>query len=217
MNVLRRRGDGRWDRVLRATGLAALAGIVLLLLVPESVVLVWLSVLALPANSPLSPIVPTAFEPLIMEATKYEGAIAVGLVALAVYMYTEYLNYHLYAFVLNSQRFARLRDRRWVRWGTERFAEAPFATVAIFAFTPLPFWVARCLAILDGYSFRRYLVATAVGRAPRFFAYAWLGSVLQTPGVILLGIALGGAAAVIALRVVRGERVLAEPVLDVAD
>jgi membrane protein YqaA with SNARE-associated domain len=215
--LLRRVGDGRWDLVLRGTGFAALCGIVLLLFVPESVVLVWLAVFAVPTNTPLSPIFPTAFEPLIMEATRYERALPVGLVALAAYMYTEYLNYHLYAFVLSSERFARLRGRRWVRWGTERFAQAPFATVVIFAFTPLPFWVARCLAILHQYPFRSYMVATAVGRLPRFLAYAWLGAVLQAPSVVLLGVALGGAAAVIAWRLARGERVLDEPVLDAAD
>jgi uncharacterized membrane protein YdjX (TVP38/TMEM64 family) len=215
--LLRRVGDGRWDRLLRGTGLVGLAGIALLLLVPESAVLVWLAVFALPANSPLSPILPTAFEPLIMEATRYERALPVGLVALAAYMYTEYLNYHLYAFVLSSERFARLRERRWVRWGTERFSQAPFATVVIFAFTPLPFWVARCLAILHRYSFRSYMVATAVGRLPRFLAYAWLGAVLEAPSVVLLGVALGGGAAVIAWRLARGERVLDEPVLDAVE
>jgi len=215
--LLRRFGDGRWDRVVRATGLAALSGIALLLLVPESVALVWLAVLSLPANSPLSPILPVVFEPLIMEATRYERALPVGLVATAAYMYTEYLNYHLYAFVLSAERFARVREQRWVRWGTDRFARAPFATVVIFAFTPLPFWVARCLAILQHYPFRRYMVATAVGRLPRFLAYAWLGAVLQAPAVILLGTALGSAAAVIAWRVARGERVLVEPVLDATE
>ena len=65
---LRPLGDRRWDLILRATGLAGLLGIALVLLVPSSAVLVWFAVMSLPANGPLSPLIPVAFEPLIMEA-----------------------------------------------------------------------------------------------------------------------------------------------------
>lgn len=212
--LLRPRGDRRWDLVLRATGIVALAGIPVVYWVPRSVVLVWLAVISLPANSPLSPILPASFEPVIMEAAKFEPALAVTVVALAAYMYTEYLNYHLYAWVLNWQRFSGLRGRRWVRWGVERFARAPYTTIVIFALTPLPFWIARCLSILHRYPLTRFMSATAVGRLPRIFAYAWLGAKLQVPGLVLLGVAVGSAAMVVAWRLARGQAVLSETVLD---
>lgn len=184
-------GDRRWDLILRATGLAGLLGIALVLLVPGSAVLVWFAVMSLPANGPYSLVIPAAFEPLIMEAAKYEHPLSVTAVGLAGYMFTEYVNWHLYAWVLGRERLARVGRNRWVRWGIERFSRAPFTTTIVFAFTPLPFWVARCLAILHRYPVGRFMAATAVGRFPRILIYAWLGAVLQVPTVALAAVLVG--------------------------
>lgn len=184
-------GDRQWDLILRATGLAGLAGIALVLLVPGSAVLVWFAVMSLPANGPLSPLIPAAFEPLIMEAAKYEHPMSVTVVGLGAYMLTEYINWRLYAWALNRERLAGVGAHRWVRWGIRRFTRAPFTTTIIFAFAPLPFWVARCLAILDGYPMGRFMAATAVGRFPRILLYAWLGAVLQVPTAVLAAVVVG--------------------------
>jgi len=184
-------GDGHWDLILRATGVGGLLGIALVLLVPGSAVLVWFAVMSLPANGPLSPVIPAAFEPLIMEAAKYEHPLSVAVVGLAAYMFTEYVNWYLYAWALSRDRLAGVGSKRWARWGIDRFSRAPFTTTIMFAFTPLPFWVARCLAILDHYPVRRFMAATAVGRFPRILLYAWLGAVLQLPTVALLAVLVG--------------------------
>ena len=195
---------------MRAAAAVALLGIPIILLLPQSVTLVWLGVLSLPANSPLSPILPTAFEPLIMEAAKYEGVVLVTLVATAGYMYMEYVNWRVYAWVLSWDRLAGLGSRRSVQWGINSFAKAPFWTVAVFAFTPLPFWVVRALAILHRYSVRRFMVATVLGRMPRILFYAWFGGLLQVPTWILVAVVVGATALVVLGRIIRGEPVLAE-------
>lgn len=212
--LLKRRGDRRWDLFVRVTGILAALAIPVVLAFPRLVPLIWLLLLAIPANSPLSPVIPAAFEPLIMEVVKFYPALWVSLVAVAIYLYTEYLNWHVYAWVLSWERFARLRDRRWVRWGLERFATAPFQTVVIFAFTPLPFWVARAVAILRGYPLRKFLLATALGRFPRYLVYAWLGELLHVPALWLGAVIFGTTAIAVGWRLARGRRVLAEPVLD---
>lgn len=208
--LTRARGDRSADLFLRAAAGVALLGIPVVLLFPGTATLVWLGVLSLPANSPLSPILPTAFEPLIMEAAKYEGALAVTLVATAGYMYMEYVNWRVYRWVLGWDRLADLGSRRAVRWGVDHFARAPFWTVVVFALTPLPFFVARALAILHQWSVWRFMVATLVGRMPRIFAYAWFGELIRVPTWVLVAIVLGGTASVVASRWMRGEPVLAE-------
>lgn len=214
--LTRRRGDRRWDRLLRATGVVALAGIPAVLAFPRLIPLVGFLLLALPANSPLSPVVPAAFEPLIMEVVKYYSALWVSLAAVGIYLYAEYLNWHLYRWVLSWRRFDSLRGHRWVRWGTGRFGRSPFWTVVVFALTPLPFWVVRALAILHRYPVGRFLGATAIGRFPRYLAYAWAGRVLQVPALWLLAIIVGTTALAVGWRWATGTRVLAEPVLDPA-
>jgi membrane protein YqaA with SNARE-associated domain len=212
--LARPRGDRRWDWFLRGTVIAAVGGIGLALALPATIPLVWLGVLGIPANSPLSPVIPTAFEPIIIEAAKYARPLSVSLVALAVYLYTEYVNWYLYGWVLHGRRAAWLREQRWVQRGVEYFARAPFVTVVVFAFTPLPFWAARGLAILKRYPLTPFMVATAMGRWPRYALYAWLGSAFAIPTVALLVVILGGAALMIGGRLARGEAVLRDTVLD---
>ncbi len=188
---LRPLGGRHWDLILRVTGVAGLLGIALVLLVPGSAVLVWFAVMTLPANGPLSPVIPAAFEPLIMEAAKYEHPLSVTAVGLGAYMLTEYVNWHLYAWALSWERLGGVGTNRWVRWGIDRFSRAPFTTTIVFAFTPLPFWVARCLAILNRYPVGKFMTATAVGRFPRILIYAWLGALLQVPTVGLAAVLVG--------------------------
>jgi membrane protein YqaA with SNARE-associated domain len=215
--LVKPRGDRRWDVFLHTTGLVALLGVPVLILFPNSATLVWLSVLSLPANSPLSPLLPTAFEPLIMEAAKWEPVLSVTLVATAAYMYMEYVNWYVYAWVLGWERLAELRSRPSVRWGIRLFGRSPFWMVVVFAFTPLPFFIARALAILYRYPLPRFLLATLIGRAPRFLIYAWFGGALHVPTWILVTVIFGTAAVVIGSRLIRGVPLLAETAPPVAD
>ena len=208
------RGDRRWDLFLRATGLAALVLIPIPLLFPSTVPLVWLAIVGIPANGPLSPILPTAFDPLIIEIGKYAPTFTVACVATGIYMYTEFLNWHIYAWMLSWDRLEGFRDNRWVGWGVNRFARAPITTIILFAATPLPFWVARSLAILHRYPLRRFMLATAVGRFPRFFVYAWPGSALSIPTYLIIAVIVLGAMVAIGARVARGQAILEDVVID---
>jgi len=207
---MRPRGDRRWDMFLWATGAVALLGIPIVLFVPGSVTLVWLAVLSLPSNSPLSPILPTMFEPVIMEAAKWEPVWAVTAVATAGYMYTEYINWHVYAWVLGLERLARLRNRPSVRWCIKLFGYSPFWMIVIAAVTPLPFWPARILAILYRYPLWRFMLATVVGRIPGFLVYAWFGELLNIPTWILVALIVVPAVMLIAYRLGRGQALFAE-------
>jgi hypothetical protein len=108
--LVRPRGSRISDIVLRSMGIVALLGIPLTFAFPRLVPLVWLAVLSLPASGPLGPIMPAALEPIVMEAAKYEKAIWVTLVALSTYVYMEYVNWHIYRWVLDRDVLSRLRD-----------------------------------------------------------------------------------------------------------
>jgi uncharacterized membrane protein YdjX (TVP38/TMEM64 family) len=129
-------------------------------------------------------------------------------------MYTEFVNWYIYSWVLNWNRLQSFRGNRMVRWGVDRFATAPATTTIFFAATPLPFWVVRGLAIMHDYPLRRFMVATAIGRFPRFFAYAWLGSAFSIPTYIIVAIIILGGVVAIGARMVRGEPILADVMVD---
>lgn len=202
------RGDRRWDIFLRGTAVAALALIPAALYLPEYTALVWLAVVGLPANGPLGPVLPTAFEPIIMVAAKYHPPVEVALVATASYMYMEFLNWHIYRWLLSLKKLRALKDKKWTKKGIEHFSRAPFLTTMVVAATPIPFWLVRCLSIMREYSFGRYMVATAIGRFPRMFMWAWLGEKLMVPSVALVGFAIGTAVLLAIWRFSRGKSVL---------
>lgn len=206
--LVRPRGDRRWDVFLRGSGVIGLCLIPIAYFFPELSPLVWLVVVGLPANGPLGPILPAMFEPILMEVAKFRAPIEVAAVGLGVYMYMEYLNYFLFRWVLSLDSLKKVQDKAWVRWAVAQFARFPFATIAIWAVLPLPFWICRCLAIVKKYPLPSFLLATAIGRFPRMYAWAWLGERLMPPRGLLLAIALGSAALVIGWRLVRGKPIL---------
>lgn len=203
-----------WSAFLWATALVGLAGIPLVIYFPSTIPLVWLWVVGIPANSPIAPLFPTAFEPLMMEAVKYQPVLTVALVANGSFVYMEFINWHTFAWVLHWNSLERLRKNRWVRWGLKHYSRAPLLTVFMFATTPLPFWVARSLAILHKTPFWPYMAVMAVGRFPRLLIYAWIGSVLLPPTWLLISLALGTGLILIGWRLIRRQRLLQDSVLD---
>ncbi|MBK8479722.1 MAG: hypothetical protein IPL40_00880 [Proteobacteria bacterium] len=197
----RERGPRHWDLFLRATGVVALLGIPITLLWNDAVPLVWFGLLTVPANSVVAPLVPASFELLILETSKYASIAGITLVGTAVFVLMEYLNWHIYAWALTHARLERLRQDRRVRSTLRYFERAPFLTVTLFPFTLLPFWAVRSLAVLNGYSLRRFLAATALGRAPRIAAYAWLGAAFNVPTRLLLMAVVALSLVAIAIKV----------------
>jgi membrane protein YqaA with SNARE-associated domain len=204
--LIQPRGSREWDLVLRSTGAIALVGIPLALSFPRLIPLIWLAVVSLPASGPLGPVMPAALEPLVMEAAKYEKAIWVTLVALSTYVYMEFLNWHIYRWVLHRDMLSGFRNHRRVQTAVKYFAKYPFTTTVVGAATPFPCWVIRVLAVLHQYPLRPYLIATGIGRFPRIYLYAWLGAWLRVPTWALVTVIVGSTAVVLVWRFVKKRR-----------
>ena len=194
---------------------------------PSTVPMVWLWLVGIPANSPIAPLFPTAFEPLMMVVVKYQLLMGVAeyravmtatLVSVGIFVYMEFINWYVFKWVLNWERLHKVRDNRWVEWGLKHFGKAPYSMVLLFAATPIPFWVVRCLAILHDLNFTRYMIVMAIGRFPRLYIYAWLyarlESQFQVPWWVLIALAVGTGLVLILWRIVRGRPILEDTVLD---
>lgn len=207
------RGNPYWRVFLLATGIVGIVGIPLALYFPSTVPLVWLWLVGIPANSPVAPLFPTAFEPLMMEVVKYQPVLTVAIVATAIFVYMEFVNWYVFQWVLSWEKLDAVRGHRWVRWGVKHYSKAPLRTVFVFAATPIPFWVVRALAILHKTPFTPYVIVMAFGRFPRLLLYAWLGSQIQLPSIVLISLAFGTGVLLIAWRLIRRQRVLGDSVL----
>lgn len=192
----RRRGDLVWDGVVRGSGIVAVLGIITTVLAgPQVGGLVGFSVVTVWVNGPLGIFMPATYEPILMIFGRLYPPVVIGLTGIVSVVYVEFLSYHLHAKILHSRKLEVLREHPVVQRLIPLFRRVPFFTVWLCSWSPLPYWSVRILAPLAGYSVPRYLLATFLGRFPRFWFFAALGG-LPIPSSVFVPImilAIGGA------------------------
>ena len=180
--------------VLLLTGLAALA----LMFTPAARGggLAYLFLYSLPANTAIS-IFPS--EPILMHYGEYFSVwLAAGAVTL-VTIIAGFLDHRVFVPVLNHEKIIGYKGNRLYRAAARRFSRYPFATLAMTAFAPMPFFPFKFLSFSTSYPLVKYLAALALGRYPKYLLLAWAGSMLRLPMPLMFGILLA-IIAIVALR-----------------
>lgn len=140
-------------------------------------------------HGPASPFLPAAFEPVLLAYGRLYPPLVVALVGAAASIVAEALNYSGYAWLVHNRRLGRVRE---VSAGVTRiFRRTPFLACVVVASTPLPDWSVRVLGALARYPARRYLLAFAVGRVPKFWLIATVGQALQVSRGAVVALVLG--------------------------
>jgi uncharacterized membrane protein YdjX (TVP38/TMEM64 family) len=158
-----------------------------------------LALLSAWCHGPASPFLPVAFEPVLLAYGRMYPPLTVALVGAAASIVAEAVNYLGYGYLLRHRRLRRVQQvsTRVTAW----FARHPFLTCLLAASTPVPDWSVRILGALARYPARRYLLAFALGRVPKFWFIATVGQAVRiNPWALaavvfaLLVVAYGGAA-----------------------
>lgn len=174
-----------WDWVLRLTLVGVAAAIPLTLWVPETGGWVAFALVTIWVNGPIAPFLPSTYEPILVLVGRVLDPFWVAVVGTAGTIYSEYLNYYLYRRVLRMDALSRARESRLSAWVLKRFKVAPFFTVWLCSWSILPYWPVRFISPLAGYDVRKQMLATALGRFPRIWFFAALGSVLAIETKVL--------------------------------
>jgi uncharacterized membrane protein YdjX (TVP38/TMEM64 family) len=197
-------GNVTWDGVLRGTGVLALLGLPGAVLLPiDFGALTGFVLVSIWVNGPLGIFLPATYEPLLMLFGRLYPPLLIGFLGILGVLYVEYLNYHLYAKLLHLEAFRVVRQSKAVRRVVRLFDRAPFFTVWLCSWSPLPYWTVRILGPLTRYPIRRYLLATFLGRFPRLWFFAALGTWWQIDLSVLVVIS---AASIVVAVVVFGWR-----------
>jgi len=186
--LLRRVESPQWDVVVRGSGVAALAGLVSVVIWPNAIPLIGFLIVTIFVNGPLAPLLPATYEPVLMVAGRVYHPVLVAAVGIAGTLYVEFLNYHLYSAALLHPRTEPARESPIVQRIVRLFQRAPFFSVWLCAWSPLPYWAVRFLAPLSKYPVGRYLFATFLGRAPRLWFFAALGPFVPLPTAALVAV-----------------------------
>ena len=196
-------GTPQWDAVLRGTGIVSLLAIYPAMQWPEVGALAAYLCITIFVNGPLAPLLPAAYEPIQIIMGRVYSPLLVALIGVGGTCYIEFINYYLYRWAISAPRLERVRNSRLVRVTVAVFRTSPFLSVFLCALTPLPYWAVRFLAPLSGYPVRPYLVATFLGRAPRYYVLALFGELLPVSTLALAAITvvmIGIAVAIAAVR-----------------
>lgn len=178
--------DRSWDQLLYCCAGAALMSVTVWWLFPESeelAVFAWLMFLT---SGPFSTFLPSASEPILLAFGKLYPPLLLALLGVSAIALVEWLNYRVFGAVLLARRLEKVRSARVTRWVMRWFEILPFGTVVVAALTPIPFWLARCCAVIAHYPMPRFIVATAIGRFPRIWLIAAAGTLLPVSSAAIL-------------------------------
>lgn len=106
------------------------------------------------------------------------GAIGASISAL--------IEYNIIDFLMKFDRIAKLKQNGKYQKYAGYFDRFSFRSIMLASLIPLPLDVIRILAITRRYSKWRYLLATFLGRIPRIFIFAFLGSQLAYSKLIAI-------------------------------
>ena len=176
------------------------------LLRPASGPLVAFVLVTIWVNGPIAPFLPATYEPILMTYGRLYPPLLISFLGILGTMYVEYLNYRLYSRMLHANGLTRLRESMVVRKLGSLFERAPFLTVWLCSWSPLPYWSVRFLSPLTRFPVSRHLLATFLGRFPRLWFFAALGVWWQVELRWLAGLAVGSTAVAVAVWGMRKKR-----------
>lgn len=95
-------------------------------------------------------------------------------------------DYAILGWLFRHKRVKKVREVQAYRKLLTFFDRYAFLTLSAAAFLPIPIDVIRMLAISRAYSFWKYILATFVGRFPRYLILAYLGKELPVKYILIL-------------------------------
>ena len=95
-------------------------------------------------------------------------------------------DYAILGWLFRHRRVKKVRDISAYRKLLNFFDRYAFLTLSAAAFLPIPIDVIRMLAISRAYTYWKYILATFVGRLPRYLILAYVGKELPAKYILVL-------------------------------
>ena len=105
---------------------------------------------------------PTAW--IILWAARETDPLSTSVIGVAGTCIANLHDYYIINYLFGIDRIGKVRDRGFYRSALKWFERAPFITLSVASFLPIPIDVVRILAVSTGYSRFRYTLATFTGR-----------------------------------------------------
>ena len=170
----------------------AITGLWIAEVFPQIRGLVVLAFYTIPSHMFISPF---PHEPALLYYAKSFSSLAVTISATVGCLLAGVFDYWLFLSVVHHQKFrSKYAGTKLYQKSVAFFQKAPFWTLVITGYSPIPDYPFKFLSMASGYPLWKYEVALLVGRAPRYYTYAVLGYALQPPAWMLIALALAPVA-----------------------
>jgi len=148
----------------------------------------WLALYTIPSHMFVSPL---PHEPALLYFAKSYSATLCALASLAGCLVAGMWDYWLFVPLMHHPRVrSKYANVGFYQKSVRLFRRSPFWALVFAGATPIPFYPVKFLSICDRYPLKRYLLALAVGRTPRYWVLAYLGYVFGFPNWSLVALAL---------------------------
>jgi membrane protein YqaA with SNARE-associated domain len=126
------------------------------------------------------------YDPAVIFFSRFHDPLLVALVGVAGIMVSEAINYTFFEYVVDLKYFDRILKNKLVSKLIGLFNKAPFWTMLIVAFTPVPIYPFRFLVVMARFPILKYLLALLIGRLPRLYLIALFGNTIHLQGYVYL-------------------------------
>jgi len=126
------------------------------------------------------------YDPAVIFFGRFHAPLLVTLVGVAGILVSETINYTFFEYVVDLKYFDRILKNKFVSKLIGLFNKAPFWTMLIVAFTPVPIYPFRFLVVMARFPILKYLLALMLGRLPRLYLIALFGNTVHLQGHVYL-------------------------------
>lgn len=121
--------------------------------------------------------IPFPHEPVIIYYGKLFSPLTISIVSGLATCISALIDIFVLGTFLNYERVIDFKANNKIFKIVENyFNQTPFLTMAFAAFLPVPFYPFRVLGIGSGYPRWKYVLSIFIGRVPRYYILAWVGS-----------------------------------------
>jgi membrane protein YqaA with SNARE-associated domain len=126
------------------------------------------------------------YDPAVIFFGQFHAPLTVALVGVSGIMISETINYTFFEYIVDLRFFEKILKHKLIVKLITLFNKAPFWTMLIVAFTPIPIYPFRFLVVMARFPLLKYLLALFLGRLPRLYLIALFGHSVNLPGYAYL-------------------------------
>lgn len=172
-----------WQRFALFAGPFILVAILIASLIPEYRNLALLFLFTIVSNS----VIPMPYEPVMVVMGAFYAPVLAATVATCGNVIACFIDYKAIRFAFKHKSLQKIQNSDLYQGAVHYFLKAPFFCVLFAAFAPfIPFYIFRVLSPTSDYPLRKYMTAVFLGRWPRYFLFAYLGSAMLPARLLIV-------------------------------